>query len=424
MHKLNYLRPIFAARTARALLAGALLLVLLAGLASAETWRGLDLSRRISESPWHLGPLRIQPAIIITNAGVDSNIYFAPTNPVRDFTLTAGPGVDAYLPLGRHIVISGYGSPQYVWYAKTAQERSWNFSYSGALALSFKDVFLSAGYARVEARERWNTEIDIRPRRTENDWAGAFLLKTSRRTSLEAAWTRNAYDYESLFVDDFNLRERLSRTESYYSLSAFYQSTIRTRWFLTGEYGNIRFAFADSAVLRNSNSEAAYAGIEFSPLGRIRGRIRVGYKTLDVLNTPAQDFRGLVGDSQIAVTLVRPFVVRAGYRRGVQYSFWFNNAYYVESVPSAGASIYVRRLVRFDYDYLLGRNRYPEAQDLGGGEIVKRRDNYRIHSAGVYFRVWKKSAIGFIVNWWKRTSNIPFENDKRLFYGANLTYDF
>jgi hypothetical protein len=131
-----------------------------------------------------------------------------------------------------------------------------------------------------------------------------------------------------------------------------------------------------------------------------------------------------VGDSQVSVRLAKPFVIRAAYRRDVTFSLWYNNPYFLESLPSVGASFYLLKFVRLDYDFSFGRNTYAVAQVVGVGESVKRLDDYRIHSAGIYFRVKKKTAIGFIMSWWSRLSNIAFEDDTRLFYGMNLIYDF
>jgi hypothetical protein len=64
------------------------------------------------------------------------------------------------------------------------------------------------------------------------------------------------------------------------------------------------------------------------------------------------------------------------------------------------------------------------AQDVGEGENVKRLDDYRVHAAGIYFRIWKKTALGIIGSYWKRISNLAYENDTRYFLGLNLTYDF
>jgi hypothetical protein len=86
----------------------------------------------------------------------------------------------------------------------------------------------------------------------------------------------------------------------------------------------------------------------------------------------------------------------------------------------------VLRFVRLDYDYSLGRNKYPETQPDGGGggTNVKRLDDFRVHSAGIYFRIRKKVALGVIGSRWVRISNLAYEDDKRYFLGLNLTYDF
>ena len=60
----------------------------------------------------------------------------------------------------------------------------------------------------------------------------------------------------------------------------------------------------------------------------------------------------------------------------------------------------------------------------GGGPDEKRLDEYSIHSGGVYFRIRKTVALGFIASWWARNSNLDAEDDKRTFFGVNLTYDF
>ena len=121
----------------------------------------------------------------------------------------------------------------------------------------------------------------------------------------------------------------------------------------------------------------------------------------------------------------RPFVVRASYTRDVQFSLWYTNAYYLESIPGVGASFYISRFLRLDYDYSFGRNQYPQEQPIiGGGGAIKRLDEFRVHSVGLYFRIWKKTAIGVIGSHWARTSNLAYENDKRYFFGLNLTYDF
>jgi len=398
--------------------------VLFALPARAETWKGLELRRQMTQAPWHVGPFRIQPRLVISNAGVDSNIYYSPADPVRDYTVTAGPAATVYLPIHRKFVLSASGSPQYVWYSKTVRERAWNYYLSGTAQLSLKNVFLSVDGVHSDARERWNTEIDIRPRRKENGIGGSVLVNLAHRTSFSVGGRTVKYDYESVvYGSGFNVQERLNRRETYADLAIYRLSSSQRRFFLAFEYGAYSFDFASQAAIGDSRSGAAYAGMEFSPLGRrVRGRVRVGYKQFDVRTASGPDYRGIVGDSQLSIRLAKPLAVRGSYVRDVRFSLWYNNPYYVESRPGAGVSFYPLRFLRLDYDYSLGRNRYPVVG--GGGPDTKRLDDFTIHSAGVYFRVAKTAALGFVASWWARDSNIDREDDKRTFFGVNLTYEF
>ena len=392
--------------------------------AHAETWKGLELERKLQTAAWHFGPFRIQPSLVISNAGVDSNVLYSPTDPIKDFTITAGPAATLYIPIHRKFVLSLYGSPQYVWYSKTDRERTWNYYFNGAAQLSLKNVFFSLEGTFSDARERWNTEVDIRPRRKEKGYGGSVLVKTSRKTSFSLGYRTVKYDYESVeYAGGFNVRERLNRQESYANFSLFYQASTERRFFLDFEYGLYEFEFAPQAAIGDSRSGAAYAGLEFSRLGRrVRGRIRVGYKKYDVRAVEGLDYKGVVGDSQLSVRLAKPFVIRGSYVRDVRFSLWYANPYYIESRPGVGVSLYPLRFLRLDYDYSIGRNRYSVAG--GGGPDVKRLDDYTIHSAGIYVRIKKSVALGFIASWWARNSNLVAEDDKRTFFGLNLTYDF
>ena len=400
------------------------LLITVAGMASAETWKGKELEAKWHEAAWHFGPFRIQPSLVISNAGVDSNIFYSPAEPIKDFTITAGPAATVYVPIHRKFVLSLYGSPQYVWYSKTEQERTWNYYLNGAAQLSLKNVFFSLEGTYSDARERWNTEIDIRPRRKEEGYGGSVLVKAAWKTSFSLGYRTVKYDYES--VEDasgFNVQEKLNRQESYANFSMFYQASTQRRFFLDFEYGLYEFQFVVQAAIGDAWSGAAYVGLEFSRLGRrVRGRVRIGYKKYDVRAVDGPDYQGVVGDSQLWVRLAKPFVIRGSYVRDVRFSLWYGNPYYVESRPGAGVSLYPVRFLRLDYDYSLGRNRYPVVG--GGGTEVKRLDDFTIQSAGIYFRIKKSVALGFIASWWARDSNLDAEDDMRTFFGLNLTYDF
>ena len=82
-----------------------------------------------AQDPWsrarvHLGPLALSPAISLTNAGIDTNVFNEPTvaGPKRDFTMTVQPKADVWLRLGRSL-ISGNATEDLVYYRTYANQR-------------------------------------------------------------------------------------------------------------------------------------------------------------------------------------------------------------------------------------------------------------------------------------------------------------
>jgi hypothetical protein len=396
-----------------------ILMLVTGGVGYASTWKGEELMRTWREAAWKFGPFRIQPVLMLRNAGYDSNVYQS-TNPIKDFSFTAGPAFNIYLPIKSKILFQIYESPQYVYFKETARERTWNNYFRGEVHFLFNKWLFSASLGLSNAREKWNTEIDIRPRRKEESFQGSFLWQASRKTSFSISYKKAKYDYESIEYERFNVKEQLNREENYLNFVGYYQLSSRMRMFVDGEYGV--FSFDNPSSLRDSRSYGVYTGFEFSPLGKIRGRIHLGYKFFDSLAPESQDYKGIVGDTNVQVRLLWPLSIRAMYRRDIQFSLWYNNTYFLENKAGGGASFYVfKRKVRLDYDYSLGINSYPESSKQ---VTVRREDNYEEHSVGIYFRLKENIGIGMTAGRWKREINISKEKSERGFVGLNLTYDF
>jgi hypothetical protein len=389
-----------------------------------KTWLGIALRHAVDTAKWNLGPFRIDPTFYLSDLGYDSNLFYGHGgSAVKDYTVTVGPGLNIFLPIKNKVIFQIYESPQYAYCYRTKSERTWNNYFNAKVSLALNKIFISAGKGLTDAKQRWNTEIDIRSRLKQDSWEGSLLFQATKRTSFYVRGTQTTFRYENLFIGPFNIRDRLNRREDRLSLLAYYQFSRRTRLFFEGEYATYKF-LEDVSRYKNSQSHGYFAGFEFSPLGIIRGRISLGYKSLEPQGQEMTRFKGLCGDSSASVRLLRFLVVRGSYSRDIQFSLWYNNAYYLESLSGVGLSFYVSKQIRLDYDYKAGKNRYPVI-DLGNpGRSVKRRDDYLIHSIGIYFRLKKNVAIGLIANRWNRDSNLEWEKDDRDFIGANITYDF
>jgi len=386
-----------------------------------KTWLGYDLEQQIKAAGLSLGPFRIRTVLYLANAGYDSNVYRTPNNPIKDFSFTIGPEFYVNLPIKKKIVISIYESPQYIYFTKTEGERTWNNYLSGQVHFILNRFFITLGKGYSVAQEIWNTEIDIRPRRKEYSSQGSLLWQISRKTSLFIRFSQAKYDYEDLSFGEFRLKYDLNHTESRASFTGYYQVSFQTKFFLNFESAYFDFQYPSNP--RDSKSSGIHGGFEFSPLGVFRGRISLGYKYFDVLLEGIRGYQGMVGDTGLSIRVVRPLTIRANYRRDVQFSAWYDNAYYLENIIGSGASLYLSRNIRLDYSYYSGRNTYP-ATISGQSSLQKREDNYRSQSVGLYFRIKKKIGLGVIATYWERDSSVYWMNGKQTLVGMNLTHDF
>lgn len=385
----------------------------------AETWKARQLRLAWEQSAWRFGPLRIQPAIFIREAGYDSNIYYQP-QPVSDFWLTAGPAADAYLMVKKRIIIHMFESPQYVFFLKTKRERTWNNYFNGDVSISLNRFLLTIGGSLNNARERWNTEIDIRPRRKEEGGFISFLYQKSYRLSFELNVRKVNYNYESIEYGSINIHDRLSHLEDYLSAKLYYRLNPRIQFFLEGQWGS--YDFKNPASLGNSKSQTIYSGFEFSPAGRIQGQIRIGYKRFETLSPGLPDFRGLVGDTSVSWELLRPLVLRGSFRRDVDFSIWYDNPFYVGSNWSVGSSFYfLKRKFRFDYTFSQIKNNYPLPAAPGSATRI---DQYLLNSFGLYYRIKKNVGLGVLAGTWKRRMDVLNWDADRKFIGLDLIYNF
>jgi hypothetical protein len=406
-------------------------ILMLAVPAKADTWKGDALLAQLAKARLKMGPIRIQPQLVLSDMGYDSNVYHQP-NAIADYSLTAGPQINAFLSLKRKIIFTLTESPRYVYYFETARERTWNNYLSANVSFLFNKFFIQAGAHDNNAKQRWSYEIDLRPRLRDTGYDASILWQPSKKTSFSVGYRQSNFRYENIADDPYEIAGRLNRGESYVNFGYFNQLTPRTRAFLDFEYGQADFELASNT--RDAVSYAGYGGLEFSTIGRIRGRVRLGYKSFHPLTAGLPDYKGLVGDTNLSVTILRPLVLRGSYRRDVKFSTWYGYPYYIEDSSGAGLSFYVlRRRFRLDYDYSQLKYDYPSlptTPTLGAGEdpvdasTPTRRDRVYMNTLGLFFRLSGDVGVGIRAGRYSRRVNVYNWKVSRNFIGLNLTYEF
>lgn len=368
----------------------------------------------------NIGPFRMKMTLFLNDAGYDSNVYRTYYDPIEDWTFTTGPAFSVYLPLKKRILFLFHESPQYVYFRETKHERTWNHYFNGEVHFYINRFLFSFGKGYSDARQRWNTEIDIRPRLKTDSLMGAVLWQISKKTSFSLRYRHIEYDYENIEYEGINIRRQLNRKGNYINFTGYYQLSYRIKVFVDFEHGI--FEFESPQNFRDSKSWGVYSGVEFSPFGVFQGRINLGYTSVYTLDTERKIFEGIAGDAGVSLLLLKHFKVRALYTRGVIFSL--GATYFLIERYGGGVSFYLFKNIRLDYDCNMGSLSYPEKQFIADSSWIGREHNLETHSVGVYFRLKENIGIGVTASRWIREYPLALKVSKRDMFGLNLTYDF
>lgn len=387
-----------------------------------KTWAGMELERLIAASGLRVGPFHVKTVFSLSNAGYDSNVYRTPDHQLEDYSVMIGPAWTVYLPIRKKVVFTLIESPRYVYFAKTARERTWNNFLTGRFQLALSRVLVTAEAGYAVAREIWNTEIDVRPQRKAGSVLASILWQPSGVTSLMFEAREFQYRYEDLAFNEAMLSQTLNHRERAFDAALIYQISSQVRARIQAGYASYIFDSPDSP--RDSESRSVFGNIDFGGAGILGGRVRLGLKYFKPMNPGSSGYKGLMGDSAVGLKLGKNIKLRASYTNDVQFSMWAGYVYFIEYRFGGGVSVYVSPNLRFDYDYSSGRNAYSSASQGSGYSSDNRDDRLQDHTIGLYYRIKERAGLGIILTRWERHSTVSWISGRRTFVGANLIYDF
>jgi len=385
----------------------------------------------IKRAKWRIGPFRLFPTINFRDIGYDGNVYYQreEDNPISDYTATFSPQAKVYLLFRNFLILSLTENPEYVYYFKQKRERRWNNTISPEIKFLFLNRFVISGrYSYRNRRRRASSEFDVRANELRESYRGSLFYETARRTSFGISASLEKISYEDITLpgEEIYLSRLLNREERGGNLEFYYRIFSENFFFISGGYTEYKFEHIQSRW-RDSYSYQAYSGIRFPLFGKIRGTLSLGYKKLLPRREDKISFSGLVGSTSLDFRLGR-FGFRFQYNRDCYFSYWTNSMYFIEDRYGGGISFYLTKFLRLDYNFSYGEANYPELMPLrmpdGRYEELKRKDIYRIQTAGFVFRIIRNTGIGLMVNFWERESNYYWASRNRRFIGGYVTYEF
>jgi hypothetical protein len=371
----------------------------------------------VAEAPIRIGVLGVRPRIGVYDFGVDTNVFNTETNQQRDITFTIRPGSQFFLRTGRGLLTLD-GGADLVYFQEFATERSVNSSVSGQYELRFNRFRPFVAVSSVNTRERPGYEIDVRARRYETAVKGGADLRVFSKSVVRAEFQRGNYSFDGDAVFEGRpLNQSLSRQAQSFDLSWRQRLTALTTWVTRVSAQTERFEFQP---LRDGNTFRINSGFELGRFALIRGNAFVGYRRLTPTeNSAIPEFSGITSDVNVSYTAPSQTRISAAVSRDLQYSYDLLTPYYLQTGWTA--TITQRVVGRWDAQATGGRDRLAYEGII---DPLDRRDFVGRWGGGVGYNLGEQVRIGFNVQSFYRSSDVPGREYGGLRAGLSVTYGY
>jgi hypothetical protein len=368
----------------------------------------------------HFGRFALRPTLALTNAGVDTNVFYEPAqeNPKSDFTATVTPATDLWLRLGKSW-LTGTVKEDLVYYRQYASERSVNGFYDAGLLVPLNRVIFNGGGSYLDTRDRPGFEISARDQRYETRVNGSVEVRTLPKTFFGVRVERATIDFAQAAVFlGTSLQQTLNRTTTTAAFTARHRLTPLTTLTLDVAREQDRFEFSP---IRDSDSTSVTAGVKFDPFALIKGSAWVGYRSFTPLLPGTPAFNGVIADGKLWYVLGESTRIDVEVQRDLQYSYDTTQPYYIQT--GFNGSLDQHLFGQVDIVGRAGQQRLAYTDSSGvAAALVNRIDHVYFYGGGVGYRVARRTRVGFNIDQVRRTSVIEALTYNGLRYGIAVTY--
>lgn len=352
-----------------------------------------------SDGRFRSGPLTWTPTLTLRDAGVDTNVYDEAIDPKRDTAFVVAPQVDGKISLAAFDLRFGGGS-DFVYFQRYTQERSVNVRANGRLELKGTRVRPFVGVGFVDARERVNSEIDVRARHEENDIAAGIGIQVTPRAMLEAGgqFSRARFRQGEVFRG-VDLAHRLNRDNTGATVRLKYELTPLTH--VVADWQASRDRFVESPAF-DADTQGGHVGVEFEPDAIIRGRATLGYTNIKPVGALSVGYEGFTTSVDLGYVLMgrTRFDVRVA--RDTSYSF--------ESQPYFLRTMYGAEVLQnlFGPVDVIGRGSWEKLDYPGVAERLLPADALEVlrYGGAVAIRAGRRSSLTLNYEYSERTAGL------------------
>lgn len=397
------------------------LLLLCAGVASAQDWKAPDPKAE----PWRdarlkLGPVFFNPTFQIRDLGIDDNVFNEPDNPRQDLTGTLAMESLAGIQV-RALLITVRQSNSYIWFRQYRSERSVDGGLAAVAELRLDKIRPWFTIDRAKTHARGGYEIDSRAGRETPSYAYGTDIRFGWRLGAAVSYRTKKLKYaEEEFFDGVELRNVLDNKTDEIRSYARYELTPFTNLIGGVEYSRERFV---TNTLRDSDNVHYYGGVESSSDAPLALNLTVGWKEQRHKDSKVPDFKGLIVKANAGFVLGDILRVDLEGNRDTGLSYEEIYPYFIEH--GGGVATHLRFSEHFDLKFD-GRGSWLNyAATVTGGE-KPRTDRSLVGGAefGYFFGGLSGTRVGIRYEYAERVSPIAIKNYARSRFYSDFRLSF
>jgi hypothetical protein len=398
-----------------------LVCALQAGVATLSSAQGIAAAPTLPDPEqvgrFRLGFVRFTPSIVVSNLGVDTNVFNELEDPKDDVTMSLGPKAEFWSRLGPRARIYGSTGIDYQYFKEYESQRSFGTANVARLDIDLGRLTPFAEGIYVNTRIRPGFEIDTRARREDLSGRAGLGVRVQSKTRL-LGWVRQQryrYDAGEEFLD-VNLSTALDRDSSYAGGGAEIELTPLTTFLAEFESGEDRFVRSPQ---RDADTYRVMSGFRFKPFALIDGTLRLGYRNFETLDAAVPDFGGFIAAVQLGYNL-RATRFTGQVNRDVTYSFETVEPYYLQT----DWAVAVTQKITSNWDIVGRFGRYAlDYETVGLPGATRRSDSGTRYGGGFGYTLGQYIRLGFDVNYMDRKSEADItRNYDGVRAGFSLTY--
>lgn len=396
-----------------------------AAVASGGLPEGSDQADR-GERPGliRLDGFYLTPYLRIGTLGLDTNVFYTPTERQADFTANGGPGLEIVRPFGSQSRLRLDGGLDYLYFARTESQRRLNGHGSGLVDIRGvkTDLAVEGRWGRTYSRP--NSEVN---ERVQQETVGGRLLlrrRLSERFALALSGSAQRVETEAAVYLGADLGSSLTQDRALAGGELRMALSIKTQLVVGGDESWYHFP---RAAHRNGRSTLVYGGLRTDATALIGGQALAGMRWFEL---GSGGRREALYVSAAATWNISPKTRLGGaYSRDVSYSSFETSGPTPTNRVETGEVFLDKTLVRGLYLRLFGRIQLLTSDgeitvaEVGEPVTAVRDDDVREAGGELGWQFRTRLRIGVRASYAKRASPFTTFGIRGLLAGLTVQYN-